>query len=270
MSTMRWGAPPPRGGGGGGGGSYHVLGVFILKPIAWLIALVLFMSAFGSLLQRIGIPILSKSVLVPAEVFRGEVWRLLTWAPLELSALGLLFGSCSSTSSGPISSGTGGRRRFFANFFGGAVVVGAVTSLIGRFVWTEVAPFPYLGLWPMNEAMIIAWAALFRDRQILVMFALPMAGRNLIVLTIAMTVVMAALYGFPLFLPHFVAELVALVYMDVISVRSVDRPRPAGHVPAPVQEADREAHPRRPRLRRAAALDPLRYTFPRCARSSTG
>ena len=40
MSTMRWGAPPPRGGGGGGGGSYHVLGAYILKPIAWLIATV--------------------------------------------------------------------------------------------------------------------------------------------------------------------------------------------------------------------------------------
>ena len=60
---------------------------------------------------------------------------------------------------------------------------------------------------------------LYRDRQILVMFVLPMAGRNLIALTIAITVVMAALYGFPLFLPHFVAEFAALVYMDVISVR---------------------------------------------------
>jgi membrane associated rhomboid family serine protease len=219
MSTMRWGAPPPRGGGGGGGGSYHILGVHILKPIAWLIATVVFMSAFGSLLERTGVPVLSKSVLVAAQVFQGEVWRLVTWAPLELNALGLLFGCLLLYFIGPDLLRHWGSRRFFANFFGGAIVVGAVTSLIARFVWKEVAPFPYLGLWPMNEAMIIAWAALFRDRQILVMFALPMAGRNLIVLTIAMTVVMAALYGFPLFLPHFVAEFVALVYMDVISVR---------------------------------------------------
>jgi membrane associated rhomboid family serine protease len=215
---MRWGAPPPRG-GGGGGGSYQVLGVHILKPIAWLIATVVFMSAFGSLLERTGVPVLSKSVLVAAQVFRGEVWRLLTWAPLELNAIGLVFGCLLLYFIGPDLLRHWGTRRFLANFFGGAVVVGAVTSLIGRFVWTEVAVFPYHGLWPMNEAMIIAWATLFRDRQILVMFALPMAGRNLIMLTIAITVVMAALYGFPLFLPHFVAELVALVYMDVISVR---------------------------------------------------
>jgi hypothetical protein len=72
----------------------------------------------------------------------------------------------------------------------------------------------------MEEAMIIAWAALFRDRQILLFFALPVAGRNLIALTVAITVVMAALGGFPAFIPHFVAELVALLYMDIVPVRS--------------------------------------------------
>jgi membrane associated rhomboid family serine protease len=218
-NPMRWGPPPPPRGGGGGGGSYHILGVYILRPIAWLIALVVLMSAFGSLLERAGIPVLSKSVLVVAQVFRGEVWRLLTWAPLELNALGLVFGCLLLYFIGPDLLRRWGTRRFFASFFGGAVIVGALTCLIGRFVWQEVTAFPYLGLWPMNEAMLIAWAALFRDRQILVMFALPMAGRNLILLTIAITVIMAALYGFALFLPHFVAELAALVYMDVIPVR---------------------------------------------------
>jgi hypothetical protein len=73
----------------------------------------------------------------------------------------------------------------------------------------------------MQEAMIIAWAALFPDRQILLFFALPVAGRNLIVMTIAITVVMFALSsGSPMFVPHFVAELAALLYMDVIPMRS--------------------------------------------------
>jgi membrane associated rhomboid family serine protease len=218
---MRWGAPPPRGGSsGGGGGSYHVLGVYILRPIAWLIALVILMSAVGALLERAGIPVLTQSVLVGERVFRGEVWRLLTWAPLELSAFGLVFGCLLLYFLGPDLVRRWGVRRFFVNFFGGAVVVGAVTCLIGRFLWPDVARFPYLGLWPMNEALLIAWASLFRDRQILVMFALPTAGRNLIALTIAITVVMAALGGFAVFVPHFVAELAALAYMDVIPVRT--------------------------------------------------
>src|SRR5918995_4833127 len=90
-SSMRWGPPPPRG-GGGGGGSYRILGVFILKPIAWLLALVIGMSALGALVERLGLPILSNSVLLPARVWEGQVWRLLTWAPLELSPIGLIFG----------------------------------------------------------------------------------------------------------------------------------------------------------------------------------
>jgi membrane associated rhomboid family serine protease len=218
---MRWGAPPRGGGGGGGGGggSYHILGVFIARPIAWLIALVLFMSAFGSLLDRLGVRLLSKSVLRVDAVWRGEVWRIVTWAPIELSPLGLIFGCLLLYFIGPDLLRRWGTRRLFLNFFGGAALVGAVTCVIGRYVWPTVALIPYLGLWPMEEALIIAWAALFRDRQILLFFALPVAGRNLIALTVAITVVMAALGGFPLFVPHFVAELAALVYMDVISVR---------------------------------------------------
>jgi membrane associated rhomboid family serine protease len=218
MSTMRWGAPPPRG-GGGGGGSYHVLGIYILKPIAWLIATVIVMSAFGSLLERMGVPVVSYSILFIEPVWEGEVWRLLTWAPLELRPLALVFGCLLLYFIGPDLLHRWGTRRFFSLFFGGAVLVGAITCLIGRFVWPEVASVPHLGLWPMEEALIIAWAALYRDRQILIFFALPMAGRNLIGLTIAVTVVFAALDGFHRFLPHFVAELAALVYTDVISVR---------------------------------------------------
>lgn len=216
-TPMRWGAPPR--GGGGGGGSYRILGVFIARPIAWLIAAVIVMSAFGSLFERMGLPILSHSVLIVDQVWRGEVWRLVTWAPVELNALGLIFGCLLLYFIGPDLLHRWGTRRFFATYFGGAAVVGALTCLIGRFLWTEISPYPYMGLWPMQEAMIIAWAALFPGRQILVFFALPVSGRNLMALTVAITVVWAALYGFPLFLPHFVAELAALVYMDVISVR---------------------------------------------------
>ena len=216
-SAMRWGAPPPRGGGGGGG--YNILGLFILKPIAWLIALVLFMSAFGSILQRLGIPLVHWSLLIVDDVWAGQVWRLVTWAPLQLDAFGLIFGCVLLYFLGPDLLRRWGTRRFFAFFFGGAAVVGALTCLIGRFVWRDVALIPHQGLWPMEEAMIIAWASLFRDRQILVMLVLPMAGRNLIALTVAITVVMGALYGFALFMPHYVAEVLALAYMDVIPAR---------------------------------------------------
>jgi membrane associated rhomboid family serine protease len=216
-TPMRWGPPPS--GGRGGGGSYHVLGIFILRPIAWLLAAIILMSALGALLERLGVPILRYSLLLVGDVWDGQVWRLLTWAPIELSPLGLIFGCLLLYFIGPDLLRHWGTRRFFVNLAGGAVLVGALVCLIGRFLWTDVARIPHMGLWPMQEAMIIAWAALFPGRQILVFFALPVSGRNLMALTVAITVVWAALYGFPLFLPHFVAEFAALVYMDVISVR---------------------------------------------------
>lgn len=218
-NPMRWGAPPRGGGGGGGFGGYNVLGVWIPRPIAWLIAAVIFMSAGGSLLQSAGVPLLSRSILHVAEVWRGEVWRLVTWATVDLSPFGLLFGCLALYFFGPDLLRRWGTRRFFVNYFGGAALVGAVTCVIGQYLWV-VAAVPHQGLWPMNEAMIIVWAALFSDRQILLFFALPVAGRNLIALTVAITVVMAAMSSFAVFVPHFVAELAALLYMDVIPVRS--------------------------------------------------
>jgi membrane associated rhomboid family serine protease len=215
---MRWGAPARR--AGGGGGSYHILGMFIPRPIVWLIALVLFMSAGGVLLEGLHVPILQWSVLRGEAVWRGEVWRLLTWAPIQLDALGLVFGCLMIYFFGPDLLHRWGTRLFFTNYFGTAVVVGGLTCLIGRFVWTDVGLVPYQGLWPLEEAMIIAWAALFRERQILLFFVLPIAGRHLITLTIAITFIYAAMNGFVPFVPHFLAELVALLYMNVIPVRT--------------------------------------------------
>ena len=246
---MRWGMPPR----GGGGGGYNVLGIFILKPIAWLIAAIVFMSAFGSLLQRSGIPLLEYSVLTVGGVFRGEIWRLATWAPIELSPLGLLFGCLLLYFIGPDMLRRWGTRRFFANYLGGAVIVGVLTCLVGGFLWSDVARFPYTGLWPMEEAMLIAWAALFRDRQILMFLVLPIAGRNLIALVIGITVVMAALGGFAQFVPHFLAELLALAYMDVVPARTwLQRARLARY--------QREYRRRTAKLTRVDRDEPPRWT----------
>src|SRR5688572_3336947 len=87
-SPMRWGAPPPRGGGwGGGGGNYHILGLYIRKPIAWLMAGILFTSIGTAVVPAIA----ANTPLETGHVWSAQVWRLVTWSLLELNPLGLIF-----------------------------------------------------------------------------------------------------------------------------------------------------------------------------------
>jgi membrane associated rhomboid family serine protease len=223
MATYRrWGAGPVGGGGvrGGGGGSYNVLGMFVPRPIAWLIAATVLTTALGALLQRNGLPILTYATLSPAFVRAGEVWRLFTWVLLEPNAIGLVFGCLLLYFIGPDLLARWGTRRFLLLYFGCAGVVGLVTCLLG-FAWGAVYRSDYFGMWPMQEALIICWAAAMPDRRILAFFVLPLSGRNLILFTIAVTFVFALMGGFAPFVPHFLAELAALVYMDVLSFRRV-------------------------------------------------
>jgi membrane associated rhomboid family serine protease len=219
-SYRRWGGT---GGGGpvmrgGGSGGYHVLGRFVPKPIAWLIAATVFMTAVGSLLHRNGISLLAHVVLDPGLVLQGEVWRLVPWILVERDVLGLIFGCLFLFFLGPDLLRVWGTRRFLTLYFGGAAVVGALTCLVGLQSF-EVRNMVHVGMWPMIEAFIIAWATLFPDRQILMYFVLPIGGRHLITLTLAGTLLFAMVGGFPQFVPHFIAEALALVYMDVFSFR---------------------------------------------------
>lgn len=199
--------------------SYNIFGLYIPAPIAWLMALVLGMSAGGALLERLGVPVLSYSWLDVEAVWRGQLWRLITWAPLELGPLNLVFGLLLLYFVGPQLLQAWGTQRFFLFYFGGAAITGVLTCLIGHFLWRAVVLVPHTGLWPMEQAMIIAWAVLMPGQRILQFFVLPMSGRNLIAFTIALTFVFAAINGFFVFVPHFIAELLVLVYMDVFSFR---------------------------------------------------
>jgi hypothetical protein len=74
-------------------------------------------------------------------------------------------------------------------------------------------------MWPALDALIIAWAVKQPGAQILIWFVLPVSGRHLIAVTCGMTFIWAVMGGFALYIPHFAAELAALVYMDVFSFR---------------------------------------------------
>jgi len=239
---MRWGAPSGSGWGGGGGG-YPILGLFVAKPVAWLIGATVLLTALGAVLERNGVfPVLSALICEGEKVLSGQIWRLPSWVLIEPGPLQLLFGSILLYGLGGDLAQRWGTRRFLLSYFGVASLAGALTCLLGLLLWPNLLRVPFSGMWPVLDALIIAWAMLFPDRMILAAFVLPIGGRHLVTLTIALTVVFAFMYGFAPFVPNFFAELIALVYMGVLSPRRMllraqlamlqraERRRAAGHL----------------------------------------
>jgi len=219
---MRWGAPPPRGGGwGGGGGGYSIIGYFIPKPIVWLGVAILVASAGGAVLQGFGIPALSYTVLVVNKVWRGELWRLLTWSLLAPDPLNLAFSLLALFFFGPDLMSRWGRTRFFQLYFGGAFLIGVVTCLVVRFLPAVIGAVPNVGVSVMLTAMVIAWGVLFPDRTILLFLILPVRGRYMITVTVFILVLYGVFGSFMLLVPYIVAVVLSLLYMDVLSFRGV-------------------------------------------------
>jgi membrane associated rhomboid family serine protease len=219
---MRWGAPPPRGGGwGGGGGGYSIIGFFVPKPIVWLGAAILIASVSSAVLQGFGIPAFQYTMLIPASVWHGELWRLLTWSLIAPDPFGIVFGLLALFFFGPSLMSVWGKTRFFRLYFGGAALIGALTSAVMMLLVPRYGKLAESGVYAMLTPMLIAWGTLFPDRTILLMFVLPVRGRYLLSITVFMLFLMAVFSSFWLILPSVIALVVTLLYMDVLSFRRV-------------------------------------------------
>jgi membrane associated rhomboid family serine protease len=195
-------------------GSFVVLGARVPMVVGALIALTLGASIVGAVGFRNGLPgLVESAALVPGLVFRGEVWRLFGWVFFEMEPLGLMFACLALFWFGRDLTQAWGPLRFVASYLGLAGLTGLVVCLLAL-VWpSALMGLPHLGPWPLVSGLIIAWAVLHPHRDILVYFVLPLRGRNLIYLTVGGTVLFALLGGVTRYIPHFVAEGLALLYM---------------------------------------------------------
>ena len=105
-----------------------------------------------------------------------------------------------------------GGARYLLVCLGTAFFTGGLTTLLGL-AWGDVARSQYLTIWPLADALTVAWALLFPNRTILFMFVLPAAGRNLLYATLGITGLFAVMYGFSNFVPHFLAMGVMYAYI---------------------------------------------------------
>jgi len=234
-------------------GQAFTFGGRIPAAVGALVALTVVASLAGVVGERNGLPLLRLGLFSPPAVLEGEAWRLVTWVFLETQPLNLLLGCYVLWWLGRDLAFAWGERRFVAAWLGLAAGAAALTSLLSL-AWPALALARYAGPWPVVDALVVAWALLFPDRQILLFFALPVSGRSLLWFTVGGTLLFAAFGGIPPYVPHLAAEALAVTYLRVrpglwfrrVKFRPFDRlRRKRGRFE--VIEADRDPDRDRPR-----------------------
>jgi membrane associated rhomboid family serine protease len=130
----------------------------------------------------------------PAQIWRGEVWRLGTWVFFQGSPLGLVLTcACIYKFGSELTVRWGDRRlqRFAIEILGGAAVVTTVLALLSDPLWD----LRRLGGWAVNDALVIAWARQYPERVVVLYGLVHLHGQRLVAVTIAITGVYAIYSG---------------------------------------------------------------------------
>ena len=184
--------------------------------VPWGVGLLLVLTAVMSLLVAFGDRHLGSlfqlTALVPEAVWRGQVWRLVTWAFIEPGPLALIFGCLFLYWFGGDLARAWGSRRFLAGYLGGVVASAVATCLIGR-IDDAVLATPYIGGWPTMVALTVAWGLWFPDRVIRIWFVLPIRGYVIAWATVAITIVFAIYSGWQGLVPELAAEAAILAWL---------------------------------------------------------
>jgi membrane associated rhomboid family serine protease len=223
--------------------------------LPWAVGLALSLTIGLSLLvafsSRHTAPFFELLSLTPGEVWRGQVWRLVTWPFIEPSVLSLIFACLFLYWFGRDLADEWGSPRFLA-VFGGVALGAAVGTCLVAQMDKPVLDEQYLGSWAVTAAMVVAWGLWFPDRVVRLYFVLPIRGYWLAWLTVAITVVLAIYSGWERYLPELFAEGSTLAWMFRRSI--VARWARARRAAGERREAERRAAARK----RAKSVDYLR------------
>ncbi len=189
--------------------SFFTFGGRVPASVGFLLALMLVSSVAAS----VNPVVLQFTALAPELVKRGQLWRVVTWPFVQGDVFALLFVGFMLWWLGQQLSYAWSERRFVTRFLGYTLGAGIGTTLLS-FVF-DSASEPHVGAWPVANALLVAWAMLFPDRQVNIWGVLPVTGRVLALLVLGGTVLAAVmtgkLHGFGGFAPHLIAIGIAWV-----------------------------------------------------------
>jgi len=184
--------------------------------IPWGVGLVLVTTVLLSLLVAFGDrhvgSLFGATALMPEAVWRGQIWRLATWAFIEPDALGLVFGCFLLYMFGGSLAREWGSARFLRVYAAIVLVPAIVTCLVAR-IDPAVLASTYIGGWAPSVALTVAWGLWFPDRIIRIWFVIPIRGYVLAWATVAITVVLSIYSGWERYLPELAAEGTMLAWL---------------------------------------------------------
>jgi membrane associated rhomboid family serine protease len=171
------------------------------------VGLVIVLMAGGSIFGWLDPGLLSAAALVPAAIFEGELWRVVTWPLFSRDPLGLLFGALMLYWLGQQLAYAWGERRFLLRFLAFTLFAGVGTAVIA-IAWPP-ARAPHVGLWPVANALLLSWALLYPDREVNIWGILPLKGKTVALLVVAGTflygIAGGGVGGIGAFTPHLCA-----------------------------------------------------------------
>jgi membrane associated rhomboid family serine protease len=183
----------------------------VSPAVGALIALTVVMSFVTALDAQAGGRLWLDLALVPEDVLRGQLWRLVTWPLVERAPITLLL-ACFSLHwfAGDLAAGWG--QRSLVQFVVTTVLAAGVgTTLLALAL--GVGQYVYLGGWPLRWALAIAWGLQFPERSVLVYRLIPIGARWFAFGLVAMVAICAVFFGVAWVLPVMIAAAVALVRM---------------------------------------------------------
>jgi membrane associated rhomboid family serine protease len=152
----------------------------------------------------------SVTALAPSQIFRGQVWRLVTWPLIASGPMSLVL-TCAAIYKfgGELAVRWGDRRlrRFAGQIVVGAAVVTCVLAAVAGQTYLQ-----RLGGWALIDALVIAWARQFPEAPLVVYDVLVLRGRQLIGVTVGVAIIFAIYAGPITMAPELVACAAAAAY----------------------------------------------------------
>jgi membrane associated rhomboid family serine protease len=176
-----------------------------------LIAATLAMSLIVAIDAGNGGELRQRLALLPEAIWRGQIWRLVTWPFIQGGPLSLIFACVTLHVFGSELVRAWGPRRF-VRYVAGIVLIAGIGTTLLALVLPAARHLPQLGGLVIGDALVIAWARQFPDHSVSVNLVLPVRGRELVAVIVATTVIFAVFSGIAWMLPELLGVAAALLY----------------------------------------------------------